>query len=492
MKTINVLLKYKLYELRNCLFKELRQTLYSLPRLAADVTAFCFLYRWLLENSGYAPLILTACLLLTLVLGLITGFSSLFANRQNSFLLTAPVAFPAFLTVRYLERLVLYLEFALVLGLPAALVLGGQYGLLPAILLLCLSVLAVSIMSYLLAVVTAYFCGSKSQIALVLFPLAVLVLPGIMMEYLKKSVISGQFLAGANLIALASLMLLILWILAGGSPLGRIYYIALAKMQDGRRRGSQLAGRLGYRLLGAFKGPVWALTAKDLLFHARNAVQWVRALLLLISVALYSLLRPRLLPPGLLQTPVLDVAVVLGLTHFIINEVTLNAFSAEANRIKLLVAAPVNAFQIVFGKYLSFGLPVLLIGLLCMIFLGVMSGFGIRDLSISILTGGVILFGVTAALVGVGAINSIPDREADGFMEQFMIEQTAISSPRALLVFGLGTILLIVDLASVYWIYSCISDSQGRTILVLIVLLANLLLGIAAIIFGADWMKRHL
>lgn len=77
-------------------------------------------------------------------------------------------------------------------------------------------------------------------------------------------------------------------------------------------------------------------------------------------------------------------------------------------------------------------------------------------------------------------------------MEQFMIEQTAISSPRALLVFGLGTILLIVDLASVYWIYSCISDLQGRTILVLIVLLTNLLLGISAIIFGADWMKRHL
>jgi hypothetical protein len=303
----------------------------------------------------------------------------------------------------------------------------------------------------------------------------------------------GTALVLGNAVFLAILLLALL-LLIRGQALGRCYYLALARIHAGRRNGyrARFLGRLGYVLLSAFKGRAWALIAKDILFLARNPVHWARALLLLIAVLLYSLNRGRLLPPDFLKTPALDIAVMLGLAHFLINEVTVNAFAAEANRIKILMAAPVSPLQLSFAKYASFGLPVLAVSVLCMIITGILNGMNLPGLAVPVLLVGASAFGITAVLVGLGAVGSLPEKETGGFMDQFMVEQVALSSPRALFVFTLGTLLLIIDVAAAYRIYSFTGDFLLRLGPVLIVFLINLLSGLASLLFGAGWVKRNL
>jgi hypothetical protein len=187
--------------------------------------------------------------------------------------------------------------------------------------------------------------------------------------------------------------------------------------------------------------------------------------------------------------PFLDVAIVLVLTHFVTNEIPVTAFTAEANRIKLLLAAPVSAGQVVIAKYISYGLPVLIMGSLCIIILGVGSGSTAGDLWRSALIGGAMLFGVTAALVGLGAAGALPDKEVDGYVDQLMIEQTAASSPQSLLAYGAGTVVMIVDIAAIYRFGP--GAGQGL-ILVLGVACLNLLLGSASLLFGARWLRGML
>lgn len=491
MRTFGVLLRYKLYELRNYSRTPLQMLLW-LPPIAVAAATFYFIHRWLTANPGYAPLILTSGVLLVLILGLLTGLASLFANRESSLLLTAPVPFPAFLAARYLDRLSWDLEFALPVGLAAALVLGSLHGYLPALLLLFFSAFTAGILGYLLVILTAYLCGNQSQLALLLVAPAILVLPALLMKHLQGLIITAQLLGMANLVALTALMLLMLLVSAGGSKLGSLYFIALARIQSGKRDGSRLAGRLGYRLLSVLKSPAGALIVKDYLFHARTPMQWVRILLLIIAAGLYPLLKARLLSPGLLAMPFLDVAVVLVLVHFMVNEIPVTAFAAEANRIKLLLAAPVSAYQVVLAKYISYGMPALLMGLLCLVFLGVGSGTGAGYIMISALTGGVMLFGVTAALVGLGAAGALPDKEAEGYMDQLMIEQTAASSPRSLLAYGVGTFVMMADIAAIAVVYRFGSGIIQGFILVSVIACLNLLLGLASLLFGVRWLQRKL
>ncbi len=491
MRTLGVLLRYKLYELCNY-SRTPRQLLLWLPSLAAAAAAFYFVHRWLAANPGYAPLILLSGILLFLILSLLTGFAGLFASRENSLLLAAPVAFPVFLAVRYLDCLPRDLEYTLPLGLAAALVLGSLHGFLPVLLVLFLGVAVTGILGYLLIILTAYLCGNQTQIVLSLISLAVLALPALLMKRLQGLVITAQLPVAANLVALAALVLLMLLVATGGSWLGSLYFSALGRMQSGKKHGSRLAGRLGYRLIGIFNGPAGALIVKDYLFHARTLMQWVRIFLLIIAAGLYFLFKGRLLPPGLLAMPFLDVAVVLVLAHFVTNEIPVTAFAAETNRIKLLLAAPVSAGQVVIAKYISYGLPVWIMGLLCIIILGVGSGSMAGDLWRSVLMGGVMLFGVTAALVGLGAAGALPDKEVDGYMDQLMIEQTAASSPQSLLAYGAGTVVMIVDIAAITGIDRLGSGSIRGDTLVLAVACLNLLLGSVSLLFGTRWLRRML
>ena len=485
MRTFSVLLRYKLCELRNYA-RTPRRLLLWLPSLAAAALAFYFIHRWLTANPSYAPLILFSGMLLFLILSLFTGFAGLFADRENSLLLAAPVAFPVFMAVRYIDRLPRDLEFTLPVGLAAALVLGSLHGYLPVLLLLFLGITVTGILGYLLIILTAYLCGNQAQIILSLMSLAVLALPALLLKRPSGLVIAPQLLVRANLAALAVLLLLMLLVATGGSWLGSLYFSALGRMQSGKKHAPRLAGRLGYRLLGIFNSPAGALIIKDYLFHGRTLMQWVRIFLLIFAAGLYFLFKGRLLPPGLLAMPFLDVAIVLVLTHFVTNEIPVTAFAAEANRIKLLLAAPVSAGQVVIAKYISYGLPVLIMGSLCIIILGVGSGSTAGDLWRSALIGGAMLFGVTAALVGLGVAGALPDKEVDGYVDQLMIEQTAASSPQSLLAYGAGTVVMIVDIAAIYRFGP--GAGQGL-ILVLGVACLNLLLGSASLLFGARWLR---
>jgi hypothetical protein len=491
MRTLGVLLKYKLYELRNY-SRTPRRLLLWLPPLAVAAVAFYFVHRWLTANPGYAPLVLLSCILLFLIISLLNGFYGLFAGRENSLLLAAPVSFPVFLAVRYLDRLPRDMEYTLPLGLAAALVLGSLHGYLPVLLVLFLGVAVTGILGYLLIILTAYLCGNHIQIVLSLISLAVLALPAFLMKRLQGLVMTSQLPVAASLLALAALLLLMLLVATGGSRLGSLYFSALGRMQGGKRHGPRLAGRLGYRLIGVFNNPTGALIVKDYLSHVRTMMQWVRVFLLIIAAGLYFLFKGRLLPPGLLAMPFLNVAVVLVLTHFVTNEIPAAAFAAEANRIKLLLAAPVSAGRVVLAKYISYGLPVLIMGLLCIIVLGVGSGSVAGDLWRSALIGVAMLFGVTAALVGLGAAGALPDKEVDGYVDQLMVEQTAASSPQSLLAYGAGTVVMIVDIAAIAGIDRLSSGTGQGLILVLAVACLNLLLGLASLIFGARWLRAGL
>jgi hypothetical protein len=491
MRALGVLLRYKLHELRNYSRTPLQLLTWLAPGVVAIIT-FCLLHRWLAVNHGYIPLIFVSGVLLVLVLGLLTGFASLFANRENPLLLTAPVAFPAFLAVRYLDRLPWDLELALPVGLAAALALGSLHGYLPALLLLCSGAVAAGILSCLLVILAAYLCGNQGQVLLLLTAMAVSALPVLLLEHLQELSITPRLLGVANAAALAVVMLLALLVTAGGSRLGSLYFSALARMQSGKRHGPRLTGRLGYRLLGFFSGPVGALIGKDYLFHARTPMQWVRLLLLITVVGLYSLLKEHLLPPGLLAMPFLNVAAVLVAVHLMTGEVPVAAFAAEADRIRLLLAAPVSAGQLILAKYLSHGMPVVIMGLLCLVLLGVGSGSDAGHILISAVTGAAMLFGVTAALVGLGAAGSLPDKEMEGYVDRLMIEQTPASSVQALLAYGAGTVLLIADIAAIAVAYRPDSGIGRGAVLIPAVACLNLLLGLSSLRYGAWWVRKRL
>ena len=488
MRTLGVLLRYKLSELLHY-FRTPRRLLPWLPSLAAASAAFYFVHRWLTANPGYSSLLLVSGMLLFLILSLLTGFAGLFANRENSLLLAAPVAFPVFLAVRCLDCLPRDLVYTLPLGLAAALVLGGLHGCLPVLLLLFFGFAVAGLLSDLLIILTAYLCGKQTQVALSLISLAILALPVLLMKDLQGLAITVPLLMAAILAALAAMMLLLLLVATGGSWLGRRYFSALDRMQGGRKPGSRLGGRLGYRLLGVSNSPTGALIAKDSLFHARTLMQWVRLFVLMITAGLYFLFKRRLLPPGLLALPFLDVAVVLLLTYFVTDEISVTAFAAEADQIKLLLAAPVSAGRVILAKYTSYGLPVVIMGLLCLVFLGIGNGYGAGEIWRSVLVGGAMLFGVTAALVGLGAAAALPDKEVNGYVDQLMIEQTAASSPQSLLAYGAGTLVMAADIAAIYRLGS--SAAPG-SILILAVACLNLLLGLALLSFGARWLRGRL
>ncbi len=124
MSKVVAALKYRLREQKNEIAAHPAVALLWLPRLALYSFAGFMTYRWLLSGSETRlAAVFMALPILSFALCLLVSYQKLFAAREDSLLIAAPLSTRQFLLVKYAEVCVSLLEIIL-LAVPVVLALG--------------------------------------------------------------------------------------------------------------------------------------------------------------------------------------------------------------------------------------------------------------------------------------------------------------------------------------------------------------------------------
>lgn len=227
-------------------------------------------------------------------------------------------------------------------------------------------------------------------------------------------------------------VLVVLWTLAWF--LGRIYAPAWSKLQETRLVKSRLTrgpkrqtSDFVPRLLSPWQGTTRAVLLKDWRTMGRSPLFPIRVLGLFLSWAIFAVVKERLAIQNPLLAIPLVVAYVLLCLQVTIIEPTANAFAGEANRLSLMLTAPLSPWQTLRGKLTAQLVPALLASAVStfvisvlvplpppMVGLVVLLACFITAANVTLLVGG----SVTATDLSVGV---------SGVLEEILFEETIVS-----------------------------------------------------------------
>ncbi len=192
---------------------------------------------------------------------------------------------------------------------------------------------------------------------------------------------------------------------------------------------------------------------------------------------------------------VANVSFASLLGFVLVGEVVTNAFSAELNRIRIMLAAPLSPWRIVMAKLCAYCLPMVILCEAAVVVLGLVSRLSLLYLACSVLLTAFVAVGMAALLVGMGTLSAKPGSESHGGMYDFVAEQVFFTNPGSFLVFVLGSaaVGLNVALVSVPLLLRARGITLGATILPLMLLLAlevNAVIVVLSVSFGSRWLGR--
>jgi hypothetical protein len=217
--------------------------------------------------------------------------------------------------------------------------------------------------------------------------------------------------------------------------------------------------------------------------------------LMLALLSLYPLVRGWLGAGTPEWTMVANVSFAALLGFVLVGEVVTNAFSAELNRIRIMLAAPVPRWRIVMAKLCAHCLPMVILCEASVIVLGLVSGLPLLHLVCSALLTAFVAVGTAALLVGMGTLNAKPGSAAHGGIYDFMAEQAFFTNPGSLLVFVLGGAAVGVNvlLVSVPMLLEAHGIELGAAALPIMLLLAlevNAVIVVLSVSFGSRCLGR--
>ncbi len=502
---VAAIFRFKLLEQRNEIAARPITVLLWLPRLALYAFTAFFTYRWLLSGTEVRfAAVLVVLPVLAFMLCLLAGSQKLFNAKENVVLIAAPLNAREFLLVKYAEVCAAVLEIAL---FGIAVVLAAGEAMSASIVLVSVSLLLSMLLGLLLSIPAALLLARmaaairKRAFLLVLAGLALAC--GILAIFLfipeSFPALSIQLLAWfwrhlVQVIACQAVMLCLAAVCCLKFAQAA-YHSARSRLVEAEQTVRITGHRKSFMIGAPAVGSGFAILAKDTLVNLRNPMQWLRAILVLALLSLYPLLRGWLSGDLPEITMVVNVSFASLLGFVLIGEVVTNAFSAELNRIRIILAAPLPLWKVVAAKLCAYCLPMVFLCETAVLILDLAAGLPFLYTLCSVVLTAFVAVGTGALLTGVGTISAKPDRESQGGMDDFMAEQAFFTNPGSFLVFLLGSLALGLNLALVaapvllgsHWV------SLGAAALPLTLFLAlemNAAIVVLSVLFGSRCLGR--
>jgi hypothetical protein len=335
--------------------------------------------------------------------------------------------------------------------LSIALSLAFGWGALPWLLLLVLGALSVAWLSMLATLLVARYVLPHPLRAL-LYGL-VCVVGGVLLALLARSLHLWVGVESARLSTMVSSIIavpltcalvasaLLGCLLLAWFPLARrfgLLYLAALQQQQGRDssvRALVLPG-LGtiLALLAHWRTPTGALLSKGLLQQSRHVFTWLRLLMLVVLLTLFSLLHPWLAALPLNAT--LQVACYAAFVAFMaLLEYAPYAVGSEGARLALYLTAPFDPARFLRARLISYLVPDLLIGWLSALILGAWIGLNLFSLLLALALLSLILAGFVALTVLGSVLDADLTQVAEDSMQILLLEEMPMT-PRRLQLLG--------------------------------------------------------
>jgi len=195
----------------------------------------------------------------------------------------------------------------------------------------------------------------------------------------------------------------------------RIYFAGFSKSQEARKRRPGVRRVLDFLILCVsrpFKGDLAAVIGKDLRVFFRDNTQWSQLLLLgaLMVVYLYNFsvlpLDKSPIKPDFLQN---DLAFLnMGLAGFVLSAIcarfVFTAVSAEGEAYWIIRTSPLKLKRYLWGKYFFFVFPILALAEFLIIGTNLLLEVTQLMMALSTVTIGLMVFGIVAFGIGLGAM----------------------------------------------------------------------------------------
>ena len=395
---------------------------------------------------------------------LLTALSAFYLAEDLSLLMTTPVPPGRLFMARFLAAAVEACWMPLVFGLPVFLAYGAVYaaplaygfwlaGTLAAFFLVPVGV-GVLVAILLMRILPA----RRTRDVLFLLGLTVLAVVFLMLRFLQpERLVNPEGFATltlflAELRAPSSVFLPSAWateilrpffqagrgeqgfyaLLLASSGLASLvfaYWASLAshragysRAQEARRARARRHGRLDRllrRSVGCFSSAVGVVVLKDLRAFLRDTQQWSQGLLLLALIVLY-LFNMKALPLDWFSYGGLYLHHMIAFLNLALVGVVLAAVAArfaypsvslEGRAFWILASAPVHRGRILWGKYVLFAVPLLVLAETLVVASNLLLGVKGGMMALSVMAAGLLVLGITGLAVGLGA--AYPDLRAE-------------------------------------------------------------------------------
>ncbi len=433
------------------------------------------------ELFARSILLLLGVLGLAYLLSLVSAAKEFLGSPQIPLLLTAPVKPSSLLWAKYLAVLAdRNLEMTvIVLGAPCLMAMH-RAGLAQALYLFppfFAGALLASMSAVATVLLVARYVWQRRKVALgigaglliVLLTWTVLTVgtepaslaPGAMLDSLQvwhTAFASRPFLVIGTL---TLVLLVILWSLAWF--LGRVYAPAWSRLQETRlvRPGlakgpKSRASHFARRLLSPWQGATRAILLKDWRTMARSPLFPIRVLGLLLTWAMFSVVKDRLAIQNPLAAVPLIVAYVLLCLQALVVEPTANAFAGEGNRLSLILTAPLSPRQLIRAKLVAQLIPALLACAISTFVVGFLVPLPWPMIGLTALLACFVTATNATLLVGGSVVATDLSIGVSGVLEEILFEETMVS-PIAAYRMALAGFSLIFQAANVvllalpYW-----------------------------------------
>ena len=504
MKKFRLIFSFYLQEVKNEVIHNPKAAGLWLPRGILDGLAIILIRNWLARNLNLGILVtLIAAISLSFLVAVLYSYSKLFSSRRSSFLLVTPIPFSDYLLEKTAEIMAPNIELVFLLGTPILLV--GKLPLGSALLILVtivLGILAASFLAVMVVLFLVHWLFSKKLLIILggFFALASTVLIStftrlgtIRLDLVKLNIlrISSSILLAESVVAVGFLILIV----SAPFLLEKIYSNNRSKIL-----GARLMTKGGWRNRSQFnlfsyaKGGVSDIFIKEVILSLRNPMIWLRFILVLAFFAFYPILKLKLvIDRSFFFTLAFNVSFATLLVHIFMNEVVINTFISETRRLALVLTAPITTEKIVFSKFigsLCLSLPLSILGVAAF---SAWAKTGWLHLGLSIFLVIFINIGVVGTLVGLGASNTDLNRDISAYLDQFMVEQVFITSPKSVFILMAGTLVLLADLGllflAYYFITIRLASSLKTFALVAVVLIVfNFMTALTSLHLGEKWL----
>lgn len=234
-------------------------------------------------------------------------------------------------------------------------------------------------------------------------------------------------------------------------PIGRAYVVAYHLTQGRATRQIAITRPIAWFVESVFlhrRTLTGALMYKGTLGRIRHWLNWARLVVLIGALAAFPWVRDLVEPYGV-PDRLLVVGFVCGLVVYAVLDGATSPIGGEANRLTLLLTAPLSMIDILRAKLIAFLAPVLAPSLGATVLLCFWLDLEALDILVAVLSVALIILGVAALVVWGSAWDEDLDLAIEsGLMG--LLQEEAPMTPRRMLLVGLAALLLAFGLF-VYW-----------------------------------------